>query len=494
VTQLETSRDLVLALPYGDEPVHLRNVGPPLGRRAEDEAAALELARAWAAGGVHVEADFVHPLLRDRHGRLQVCLTHDGRRGELLNGVLVGEGLASYEEDWIWPPPLVNRSSGRPDFDVRTAQEAAKAAKAGAHGRPAPTPETVTITPAVAQEALAFAEQALRRVAGATLERAPRVVVQPVHPNGNPRAGGWATPDGTIGVRTEQPAGPGDPAGLLRLVLVHELLHLLHFERGLLPRPDGAQAHANRKNGAKVLLEGFASYWTWQVACAEGLERELDALGWEVAYAQGFSFWHALYQRLEAAGQEVSLEPGRSDLVDRLHRELLALDPATLSRPEGSLYALEDLFEPEAWLREHVPGWPEPPLKLSAELTSDRRGRPVVEGRLEPVGATQLFLPGRTAIAQLRVRPAGEGQPLGAGLPADDTHSGAYLPADLLLEPGHAQAVRARLPSARYLPKGPLEARLEVRGLIVAWTPGGEPVHYGGAFGPWIPLDAPSGD
>jgi hypothetical protein len=421
-----------VALPHGVETFHLQYVEPPAKDSEVWEAAKRRLVE-LSADGVDLELQAGFPLLRNNQGRLEVLLTGVDAAGEEapINQTLLREGLGSfapdpvgtmYREVFECEQAWVEAYRGRRGVYQDLTQEAAESlsadsaertqkvfselVKAPAQAGLEPVPRAMAMAALARATAIlrehgqaAFPDQELVLADLAEIGRQAKVAPSPFAPAAAARVTAVAPRGTKVYLREELPSALHEE-DVLTMVLVHELIHKVQYEAGLVSAGDGlpppreeetrrhwgtshdvardAEGNLELNDEGKPFFrstpallmedtanwysEGHAHLWTGRVTRAAGLGETYarhrygaEPLRMGVPYMEGAAFWRWAYDRLEDAGVRPTLAQGENDLVDRLHAALLGAD-----RPR----APHVLLEADRWLAERVEGFPAPPYRL----------------------------------------------------------------------------------------------------------------------------------
>lgn len=413
VVEVVSPAALRVALPHGIETVHLEFVEPPApDSDAWDEAIAR--IRSYCDRGVGVRIQRPFPLLRDHRERLE-CLITGPEDSPTLNETLLAAGLVTFAPDPVGPfydessacsaaataavqarvglyaELSAEQAQAAADTEART-ERALAALREAPNGREPLAAETVEAALARAVEALrlhgvelATPELALvddEAFAAAVLgERAADPLAQ-LWIQGKV---GFAPPGERVLIRERLDPRMHDE-GLLAVLLLHELIHKVQYELGLVLEQPELDPELRRRYGtsesnerAPWLSEGHAQLWTGRLAAAAGFGDDFlryrlgqDLLSSGTPYVEGAGYWRYVYDRLEDAGHAPSLRRGEDPLVDRTHAALLGPGKPRVPR---------QLIDPDPWLRAHVADFPAAPWRLEqiawtpSELPGSHRAR-----------------------------------------------------------------------------------------------------------------------
>lgn len=476
VVEVRPPADLVIAFPHGLEVVHLRYVSSATSTAEIGERARASIEERVAAG-VDVRFEGSFPLSRDRRGQLQALVYADGDERP-LNEDLLDAGLA-----WLDREPI-GLFDGERAAEAIAALERARKARRGVHALLSPPePAARTVGREVAERELGAASELVERHARARLPRDLDALLVD-------DAGMRAAQIATLGRPAPMPVGgfappgphvylakalPGDDA-MLRLLLVHELVHKLQYPHGLAPWT-GEIGDALVRG---TLAEGHAEWWTRAIARAAGLEATWTRMDFAAAhYAEGLVVWDQVYAALAAAGIAPALGRGAHPALDAVHARLLG--PAMGAREA------EVLLDPCGWLEANVCEWPcARPFRIEeARRELLPSGDTAIYWRLRASPRRAFFIHAQKIETEFEVLRDGRWQGGFVG-------NGSACPWRRVLGAGEVvEGVPLEsLVSADELSGPPRRMRLAIEGFAASFAPDLPPLYYGRLTSPWVEIGA----
>lgn len=549
VVEVLAPDELRVQLPHGPETIHLQYVAAP-PRGSAEWSRGIAFVTTFTQSGVGLRLQPAFPLLRNNKGQLE-CVVRgfeapEDRSPPSLNAELLRHGLSSLSPD----------PAGETYAELYQCEQAAIAAMKARRGvysvldpatvdavpadpgerfnqairelaKPPQATPTEPVSLPAAQAALARATGILRTHGGVELPAQQLVLLdaegfakrlmgdQPLDPLSArfvAVAAAYAPRGTEIVLRDALPPLALEPDRLC-LLLLHELIHKVQYELGLvvdgLPAPTEDETRRYWGEGdapvqdaqgnwsmerrpwlamtdvQRWLPEGHAHVWTGRLAQAAGLGATydghrfgLDLLRTGLPYWEGAAFWRWVYARLEAAGEQPTLKRGASPLLDRVHAALLG---------PGRPRAPHDLVAPDPWLAAHVEGFPPPPWRL--ELAGTFRGR---ERDPSQYGPDDLYAEWRLTCSR----------PLFVQLESNLVHAEgwkgdkwAWRPPQessgeqvrFLLEPGQERLLPILLTTNDRPLAGRHRLKGLLKGLLISYPEGGgAPLVFGHLATPWI--------